>query len=314
MNADLSILVALAAGILSFLSPCVLPLIPSYLSFVSGVSFVDLGSAGTIRWRVFSRTVFFVLGFSIVFVVLGLLFAGPALLFSGAGRWINLTAGAIVVVLGVNVMFDLISFLNLERRMHTANRPAGYLGATVVGMAFGAGWSPCIGPILASILLLAGTQGEIGRAATLLAVYSLGLGLPFLAAGAAFTRVSRSLNRLKPYFGAIRAASGAFLVVIGLLIMAGRFQQLNGWLLSTAMSLDTWAAARPAAARIVFGAIPIALAAVGPLIRAATGRRVRPGRVGAAMAAAAVLLGIAGLTGLVSLPSLVVEWLQFQGV
>jgi cytochrome c-type biogenesis protein len=314
MASDLNLILAFVAGLLSFLSPCVLPLIPSYLSFVSGVSFQDLGGAGAIRWMIITRTAFFVLGFTIVFVVLGIAFSGPALLFSGASQWINFSAGLIVVLLGINVMFDLISVLNMERRVHTATRPAGYLGATVVGMAFGAGWSPCIGPILASILFLAGTQGQVDRAAILLVVYSLGLGLPFLAAGAAFTRVSRYLQRIKPYFGVIRTVSGLFLVVMGLLIMFGRFQQLNGWLLSTGTRVQRWASENHQAARWVFGGTPLVLAAIQPTVRAFRGKRILPGPVGLTVAGILVIAGIGHFVGIIDLATLFAGWLQYQGV
>lgn len=314
MGADLNLVLAFAAGLLSFLSPCVLPLIPSYLSFVSGVSFQDLGEAGAIRWIIITRTAFFVLGFTIVFVILGIAFSGPALLFSGASQWINFTAGIIVVLLGINVTFDLVSALNMERRVHTTNRPAGYLGATVVGMAFGAGWSPCIGPILASILFLAGTQGQVDRAAMLLVVYSLGLGLPFLLAGAAFTRVSRYLQRIKPYFGVIRTVSGLFLVTMGLLIMFGRFQQLNGWLLSTGNQVQRWAAANPGPSRLVFGITPILLAAIQPTLRAIRGKRLRPGWFGSTVSLLLSAAGVAHFLGLIDLATLFAGWLQYQGV
>ncbi|MFW5694639.1 MAG: cytochrome c biogenesis protein CcdA [Alkalispirochaeta sp.] len=314
MGTDLNLFLAFAAGLLSFLSPCVLPLIPSYLSFVSGVSFQDLGETGAIRWMIITRTVFFVLGFTIVFVVLGIVFSGPALLFSGASQWINFSAGLIVVLLGINVMFDIVSALNMERRVHTANRPTSYLGATVVGMAFAAGWSPCIGPILASILLLAGTNGEVDRAALLLVVYSLGLGLPFLAAGAAFTRVSRYMQRIKPYFGMIRVVSGVFLVAMGLLIMFGRFQQLNGWLLSAGNQVQRWAAANPTPARLVFGITPIVLAGFQPAVRALRGARLRPGWFGSSISFILVAAGIAHLLGSIDLASLFAGWLQYQGV
>ena len=138
--------------------------------------------------------------------------------------------------------------------MHVSKRPANAAGAVVVGMAFGAGWTPCIGPILASILLLAGSQGETGRAALLLAVYSVGLGLPFLIAGAAFTRVSRSMQRIKRYFPAIKTISGLFLILIGVLIAVGRFQQLNGFLSATAFQLRGWSEANPDRARLCWGA------------------------------------------------------------
>ncbi|MCG8477690.1 MAG: cytochrome c biogenesis protein CcdA, partial [Spirochaetales bacterium] len=232
MGAQLNIFIAFVAGLLSFLSPCVVPLIPSYLSFVSGASFDELRNASVSRRRILSRTLFFVLGFTIVFVVLGIIFSGPMFLFGGAVRWINFGAGLVVILLGINVMFDLVGVLNVERRFHLSARPADGLGATAVGMAFGAGWSPCIGPILASILFLAGTQGQISRAALLLAVYSLGLGLPFIVTGVAFSRASRLLRRLRPYMGAIKTVSGLFLIAVGVLIMVGRFQQINGALLA----------------------------------------------------------------------------------
>ncbi len=314
MEADLNLFLAFVAGLLSFLSPCVLPLIPSYLSFVSGVSFQDLGGTGTIRWTIITRTVFFVLGFTIVFVVLGIAFSGPALLFSGASQWINFIAGLIVVLLGINVMFDIVSALNMERRVHSSNRPTSYLGATVVGMAFGAGWSPCIGPILASILFLAGTQGQVDRAAVLLVVYSLGLGLPFLAAGAAFTRISRYIQRIKPYFGTIRIVSGVFLVAMGLLIMFGRFQQLNGWLLSAGAQVQRWAVANPALSRGVFGTTPIVLAAIQPAVRAFRGARLRPGWIGSTISLLLIAAGISHMVGFIDLAALFAGWLQYQGV
>ena len=314
MTGDLNLLLALAAGLLSFLSPCVLPLIPSYLSFVSGVGFQDLGTTGVARRTVFMRTVFFVTGFTIVFVVLGVLFSGTALLFSGVSQWINFAAGVVVVLLGINVMFDLVKALNIERRFHASARPTGAVGATVVGMAFGAGWSPCIGPILASILLLAGTQGEAGRAAMLLLVYSVGLGLPFLAAGAAFGRVSAYLNRIKPYFGVIRTVSGLFLVGIGALIMFGRFQQLNGWLLAAGYRVETWASEQAGAARLVFGLTPIAVAALLPVKRLLTGRRPLLKVTGIAVTTVLAAVGAAQLIGVVDLADLFAAWLQYQGI
>ncbi len=314
MSTDINILLAFVAGLLSFLSPCVLPLIPSYLSFVSGVSFQELSERqGLNRGVIMIRTAFFVLGFSIVFVVLGVLFSGPALLFSGASRWINLVAGLIVVLLGFNVMFDFFQGLNLERRMHVHKRPATALGAVVVGMAFGAGWSPCIGPILASILFLAGSEGTVGRAAILLAVYSFGLGLPFLFAGAAFARVSRSLTAIKRYFPVIKTVSGAFLIVIGLLIAFGRFQQLNGFLAAMAYDLRRWNDAAPMTARIVLGSMTILVALVHPVTRLIRRRPLlRP--VGTTLSVLLAAAGIAQLAGILDLATVLAAWLAYQGV
>jgi cytochrome c-type biogenesis protein len=314
MNTDINVLLAFVAGLLSFLSPCVLPLIPSYLSFVSGVSFQELSERqGFNRGVIMVRTAFFVLGFSIVFVVLGILFAGPALLFSGVSRWINLLAGFIVILLGFNVIFDFVQGLNLEKRMHVQKRPVTALGAVVVGMAFGAGWSPCIGPILASILFLAGSEGTIARAAVLLAVYSLGLGLPFLLAGAAFTRVSRSLASVKRYFPIIKTVSGAFLILIGLLIAFGRFQQLNGFLAAMAYDLRRWNAAAPMTARIVLGSLTLLVAFIHPVTRLIRRRPLlRP--VGTTVSTILAAAGVAQLAGLLDLAHILAAWLAYQGV
>lgn len=310
---DLNMLIAFAAGLLSFLSPCVLPLIPSYLSFVSGVQFQDLTEGTGNRRLIFFRTLFFVLGFSLVFVVMGLLFSGPALLFSGAVRWINLVAGAIVVLLGFNIMFDFVAVLNMEKRLHMGTRPASMAGALVVGMAFGAGWSPCIGPILASILFLAGSTGETGRAALLLAVYSLGLGVPFLAAGLAFTRVSSYLNRIKKHFGTIKTASGLFLIAIGLLIALGRFQQINGVLAAAGTGLTAWSEAYPRRADLLFGAIALVLGLIQPITRLIRGRPVvRP--VGTAVSLLLILLALSQFAGWFDLGPLIGSWLLFQGI
>lgn len=314
MATEVSFLLAFAAGLLSFLSPCVLPLIPSYLSFMSGVAFRDLDQPGEVRRRLVGRTALFVLGFSIVFVALGLLFSGPAMLFSGASRWINFVSGLLVILLGLNVMFDFVAGLNVERRVQTRTRPAGAVGTVLVGMAFGAGWSPCIGPILASILLLAGSGGAAGRAAGLLAVYSAGLGLPFMLAGLAFGRFSRSMQRLKPYLGAIRTASGAFLIGLGLLIMFGRFQQLNGWLMQTGLSLERWAEANTGQARLVTGAVPVLLGLLIPL-RSLLGERRLPRRpLPVIMTIMLCGLGVLTLSGAVDMPGLLSEWLRYQGI
>lgn len=314
MGTEVSLLLAFVAGLLSFLSPCVLPLIPSYLSFMSGVAFRDLDRPGEVRRRLVGRTVLFVLGFSIVFVVLGLLFSGPAMLFSGASRWINFISGVLVILLGVNVMFDLVSALNVERRVQTRHRPAGAAGTVLVGMAFGAGWSPCIGPILASILLLAGTGGEPTRAAALLAVYSAGLGLPFLLAGLAFGRFSRSMQRLKPYMGIIRLVSGGFLVALGVLIMFGRFQQLNGWLLQSGMALESWSARNALLARLIFGTIPIALGLLIPFHSIARHRRLPRRPVSLLGMGLLCGLGVLSLAGILNMPALLAGWLRYQGI
>lgn len=313
MSGEVSLVIAFVAGLLSFLSPCVLPLIPSYLSFISGASFQELSQGHGDRSRIVLHTAFFVLGFSIVFVALGILFAGPTMLFSSALLWINLVAGFVVVLLGLNITFDFISFFNRERRVHIQSRPANAFGAMTVGMAFGAGWSPCIGPILASILFLAGADGHVMRAGVLLLVYSLGLGLPFLAAGLAFTRVTSYLNRIKPHMGKIRVASGIFLVAIGLLIAFGRFQQLNAILISGGFRLQQWSAAHQESSRVLFAVILFSAAAVHPLARVLRGLPVY--RIPGSMITVALLLaGVLQLAGVIDMGVAVGRWLMFQGI
>ena len=207
MTGNVSILMAFGAGLLSFLSPCVLPLIPGYLSFISGRSSQEIHS-GEAKAGIFFRTLFFVAGFSTVFIGLGLLFSGGGMLFAGrATRIITSVAGGIIVLFGLNMIFDIIKVLNREVRAHVSTKPAGAAGSFVVGMAFGAGWTPCIGPILASILLVASRSGRAPEAAILLGSYSAGLAAPFLLAGLFFERMSPIMNWFKKRGKEVRIAS-----------------------------------------------------------------------------------------------------------
>ncbi|MDR2738225.1 MAG: cytochrome c biogenesis protein CcdA, partial [Treponema sp.] len=197
-----SILLAFGAGLLSFVSPCVLPLIPSYLAFLGGIGLDRTASSDSApgpagRPRLVAATASFILGFSAVFIVLSILFSGTFFLLGGAARYINLAAGIIVIVLGLNVIFDFLKFLNYEKRASIAGRPRGLPQAFLTGVAFGAGWSPCVGPFLGSILLMAGQKGKTGQAVLYLSAYSAGLGLPFLAAAVFFNRFIRGTATLR---------------------------------------------------------------------------------------------------------------------
>jgi len=174
MTPDPTLALSFAAGVLSFLSPCIVPLVPSYLSFIGGVAANEAGESAASRGVVVLRTALFVAGFTIVFVVLGVVFSGSGALFTSAGRVVNLVAGGVVVVLGLNVIFDFWKVLNIERRYHMSHRPSGHLGSILIGMAFGAGWTPCIGPILASVLLLAGSSGSVATGVLYLVAIPLG--------------------------------------------------------------------------------------------------------------------------------------------
>ena len=224
---DISILLAFGAGLLSFLSPCVLPLIPSYLCVIGGAPDSAALGNGEFKPRLAVRTLCFILGFSAVFITLSIIFAATFSLMGGVSRWINLISGAVVIVLGLNIIFDFLSFLNYEKRFRLTERPKGFAGAFLAGAAFGAGWTPCVGPVLGSILLLAARSGGIPRSVMYLACYSAGLGIPFLLASLFFNAFMKTSVKLRRHLPLIRRISGALLAVMGVLIMTGQYQALN---------------------------------------------------------------------------------------
>ncbi|MEE8440534.1 MAG: cytochrome c biogenesis protein CcdA [Spirochaetia bacterium] len=308
-----------AAGSLAFLSPCIVPLVPSYMSFIGGVTVGELKDGKVERAAILLRTVLFVLGFSMVFVALGVLFSGSGLLFSGVGNALNIIAGIIVIVLGLNIIFDFWKVLNVERKVQLHGRPAGHVGAVLIGMAFGAGWTPCIGPILAGILFLAGTSGNVGTGIAYLAAFSIGLGMPFILAGFFFSRVASVLNRIKRYLPLIKTVSGVLLVGIGLLIAFGRLQQLTATLARAGARLAVWDTASPglsnwlfAAGILVLALSPMAIAA----IRLGIGKeRARPFRwPKPAFAAAGIILAVLNVTDIVSIAGWFTGWFLFTGL
>lgn len=226
MNTDVSLIAAFAAGFLSFVSPCVLPLIPGYISFVSGVSVEEMRAdapPATSRLQVFVTSLAFVIGFSLVFVALGASATAIGKFMFAKLPLLSRIAGVVLIVFGLHTMgvFKL-AFLETEKRVHTQRKPAGPLGAMLVGVAFAFGWTPCIGPILGGILAIAGSRNTVGEGITLLAVYSLGLGIPFLLTSLAINQFFGAAKRIRRHYHAIELASGALLVAIGLLIVTGQ--------------------------------------------------------------------------------------------
>jgi cytochrome c-type biogenesis protein len=228
---ELNLLVAVAAGLLSFLSPCVLPLFPSYLSFVAGVSFEELqGSVANPRTRraILVNSLLFICGFSLVFIALG---AGATLLGQALFAYqeiIQRVGGLLVVVLGLYVAGWLrIPFLMREWRVELANRPAGYVGAFLVGITFAAGWTPCIGPILGSILTLASVSQTASTGILMLVAYSVGLAIPFLVSALAVERFLVFFDRFKRYLPVVTRISGIILIVLGLLLFFNYFATLS---------------------------------------------------------------------------------------
>lgn len=308
-------LLAFVAGILSFLSPCIVPLIPSYLTFIGGTSFEELSSGRYGRGRVIVRTLLFVLGFALVFTTLGIAMSGVGTVLGRASRVVAYAAGGMVVLFGLNIVFDFWKLLDTERRFHLERRPAGWIGSVLVGMAFAAGWTPCVGPILASILVVAGTSADVARGAFLLATYSLGLGLPFIAAGLFFGFFMRQIRRLRPWLGAIRIASGLFLVALGILIILGRLQGLSAIVFRGAAALQQWNAADPGSPRLLFGSL-LALFGLAFLASAIRGvvlaHRLPPVRT--AFFALFAALSILAFSGIIDAASLLARWLMFQGI
>ncbi len=299
---------------LSFLSPCIIPLIPSYLTFIGGTSLAELSAGGPGRTRLIARTLLFVLGFTLVFTALGIAMSGVGAFLGGASRAVSYIAGGVIVIFGLNVIFDFWKLLDTERRLHLEHRPAGWLGSVLVGMAFAAGWTPCVGPILASILFVAGTSADVARGAFLLLVYSLGLGLPFVVAGLFFGFFMRQVQRLRPWLGAIRIASGLFLVALGILVILGRLRGLSAFVFRAAEALRGWSATDPAGPRVLIGSI---LAAIAALILMSVVRRIQVVRrvppIRTVIFVTMSTLSVLTYSGAIDAASLVAGWLAFQG-
>ena len=229
MQATPSLWLAFLAGLLSFLSPCCLPLYPSYLSYISGISLdqaTGTDNVGMVRRRTLSYAVFFVLGFSVIFVALGSSASVVGLLFTQYHTVISQVGGMIIAVMGL-VLLGIVkpAFFMRDFKWHVRSKPPGYLGAFVVGLSFSAGWTPCIGPILASVIAVAATSQVNGL--LLMAVYSLGFALPFLLL--AYTL--GSVRGLQRYAGVLSRIAGAVMVVMGLLLAFGQLTLLIQWLI-----------------------------------------------------------------------------------
>jgi cytochrome c-type biogenesis protein len=224
------------AGMVSFLSPCVLPLVPPYLGYLGGTTIDQIGKSDEVDARVWRRvvaaSVFFVLGFTTVFVGFG---AGASML----GQWIqahkselSVVAGLIIIAFGLHFLGVVrIPLLYREARMHAASRDASYAGAYVMGLAFAFGWTPCIGPVLATVLTLAANEASLGAGVRLLFVYSLGLGIPFILAAVAIRPFLNFLNRFRKHLGRVEMVMGLLLVVTGVLILTGGLNWFGTWML-----------------------------------------------------------------------------------
>ena len=232
---DVSYPMAAFAGLVSFLSPCVLPLVPPYLSFMAGTAIEDFAAGGERRMRrdVPLVALLFVLGFSTVFVLLG----ATASVFGQVLRSyidiLSIAAGIVIIAMGLHFLGVFrIALLFREKRLQV-EKPAGPLGAYVMGVAFAFGWTPCIGPVLAAILAVAGSEDSVGRGASLLAVYSLGLGIPFILAAFAMENAVSFIRRFRAHLGKVEKAMGLLLVLTGIAFLTGSMNIMSFWLIET---------------------------------------------------------------------------------
>src|SRR5215510_6425216 len=230
---NVSVFTAFIAGLVSFLSPCVLPLVPGYISIVSGSSLDQLKAnekdASLFR-TVLLNSVMFIVGFSITFILLGASATWVGQVLVSRMRLLGQLAGLILIVFGIHLMGILkINFLYKDKRFHNVEKPRGLLGALVLGLAFAFGWTPCIGPILAGILTLASTKQTVTQGMFLLAIYSAGLGIPFLLTSIALNRFLSFYSRFKKHFHAVEVVSGALVITVGVLILTGSLTRLATW-------------------------------------------------------------------------------------
>jgi cytochrome c-type biogenesis protein len=240
---DVSFLGALGAGLLSFVSPCVLPLVPPYLCFIAGVSLDQLteepGAEGA-TGQIFMAALAFVLGFSTVFVALGATATMLGQLVAQQFDLLAKIAGAVIIVLGLHFLGVFrIPLLYREARFHVQNRPAGMIGAYVIGLAFAFGWTPCVGPVLAAILFVAASEDTVLRGTVLLAGYALGIGIPFLLAALAARPFMVFMRRFRRHLAVVERVMGAALVGTGILFMTGSMVEIANWILMTFPSLGT---------------------------------------------------------------------------
>ena len=231
-SGSVSLGLAFIAGLVSFLSPCVLPIVPSYVTFITGMTLDEMSADGrsAARARAALHATLFVLGFSIVFIALG---ATATVLGAALRRSLPLLqqiGGVVIAAFGLYLIGVVrLPWLMRERRVHLASKPAGMAGSVLVGVAFGAGWTPCVGPVLASILLYAGVRATMARGMLLLGSYALGLGIPFFVAAVGFNWFIAGTQRLRRWLRPIEITAGVLLVIVGVMLFTGRFTALSSF-------------------------------------------------------------------------------------
>ncbi|ATF18599.1 cytochrome c biogenesis CcdA family protein [Phaeobacter gallaeciensis] len=235
-----AMLVALTAGLVSFLSPCVLPIVPPYLAYMSGVSIGEIQGTARARRKAIVAALFFIMGLSTVFLLLGFTASAFGAFVLQNQELFAQVSGVVVIVFGLHFLSVFrIPLLDREARMETDQSGGSAVGAYILGLAFAFGWTPCIGPQLGAILSLAATEASVARGTLLLGIYALGLGVPFLLAAIFLTRSMVLMNRIKPYMGVIEKFMGGLLIFVGVMLVTGLFSEFSFWLLETFPALAT---------------------------------------------------------------------------
>lgn len=232
-DVSVSVTMAFIAGVVSFLSPCVLPIVPSYVTFITGMTLDELTARGTAsaRAKAALHAFLFVLGFTLVFVTLGATATVFGAVLQRSLPLLQQVGGVVIVLFGLYLVGLLRPpALMRDRRVHLASRPAGLAGSVLVGVAFGAGWTPCVGPVLASILLYAGTTATMGTGMLLLGAYAIGLGIPFFVAAVALNWYVAGARRLTRWLRPVEVVAGTLLIAVGVLLFTGRFTALSAYL------------------------------------------------------------------------------------
>lgn len=231
---NVSILVAFVAGLISFLSPCVLPLIPSYLAFITGISLEELSAEKNLRYvrkNVITNSLMFILGFSIIFIALGASVTFLGTFLAKNIRWFEIVGGIFVIILGIHFTGLIrLKFLDREKKIHLQKKPLGLIGTSLVGMAFAVGWTPCVGPILGAILTMAATTQDIMKGLLLLIFYSAGMGIPFLLSAIILHKFFEYFKVIRKYFKLISIIGGILLIAVGIMLISGFFSSLSALL------------------------------------------------------------------------------------
>jgi len=326
-----SIAAAFVAGFVSFISPCVLPLLPAYLSFLSGLTVQEL-SAQKKRTRLLGISLMFTSGFTLVFTLMGIVFAG-GMSFVGRNesKIFNVAAGFVIIFLGLNVLFDFIRVLGSDSRLiqRYAGKGRGQVNAFLMGLAFAAGWSPCIGPILASILMMAARNANIAYAALLLIAYSLGFGIPFIASALFFEKLSPLLRFFKNHGNSVRIISGILLIGFGVAMSLSSVSRISAVAAQLGSTLLNFTTSSPGLSKIIGAGIwsLLALLPIRTLLRTQKTTRDQahlkddePGMLRSSIIIASLFLGVfvvlafLELRGKIKVLEIISHWLTFSGI